>query len=91
MIKRLNNAGYIEIKKDSKWMLEHKKVAQEVLGRELEHTEIIHHINLDKKDNRPENLALFNNQQEHIKFHLKLRQFGLTNPLKRQLEEIKLK
>ncbi|WP_202966793.1 HNH endonuclease signature motif containing protein [Sphingopyxis sp. C-1] len=45
------------------WMLEHRFVMQEKLGRPLEKNENVHHINGRRDDNRPENLELWKRSQ----------------------------
>ena len=47
----------------------HRVVAEQILGRPLAPGEVVHHINRDKTDNRPENLMIFPSQAEHARWH----------------------
>lgn len=47
---------------------EHRVVAEQMLGRGLKPSEVVHHKNHDKRDNRPENLAVMT-RAEHINEH----------------------
>ncbi len=50
-----------------KYILEHRLVMEQHLGRYLEQSEVIHHINENPSDNRIENLQLFATQAEHAR------------------------
>ncbi len=47
----------------------HRTVAETFLGRELSESEVVHHIDNDRKNNNPENLAVFPSQSEHARCH----------------------
>lgn len=49
-----------------------RKVVEES-GIELNHGQVVHHINGDKSDNRVENLRVFDSHNEHMRFHHALR------------------
>lgn len=50
------------------YVLEHRLVMEELLGRRLAEDEIVHHVNHDPSDNRPENLAVMT-AAEHALVH----------------------
>lgn len=47
----------------------HRMVAERILGRKLLPGEVVHHIDGDKRNNRPENLMVFESQAEHVRWH----------------------
>src|SRR3990167_4107303 len=54
----------------------HLQVVENHIGRKLNKGEIVHHINLDKRDNRIENLFICNGKREHNKCHHSLEKIG---------------
>ena len=74
--KRTNIHGYVLTNRPDNhrawkegYVFEHIVIAEEVLGRELNDRECIHHINENKGDNRAENLFIFKTTGEHSAYH----------------------
>ena len=64
-----NVDGYIRVVFPSgRSQLEHRAIAEEVLGRRLERWEVVHHINGVRSDNRPENLCVMD-RSAHESYH----------------------
>lgn len=62
-------------------VLEHILIMSKIIGRPLKKSEVVHHINCVRDDNRSENLFLFKNRSEHKKCH------GTVNKLIKTLLE----
>ena len=66
--------------------LEHRLNVEIKIGRKLTKAERVHHLDENKKNNNIENLMVFPSQKAHQSFHLKIKQFGFTGPIKRQIK-----
>jgi len=69
----VDKSGYILVKSPDHphanhngYVRQHRLVAEQMLGRFLERTEVVHHKNDDRSDNRPENLQVFRTNGEHL-------------------------
>ena len=60
--------GYKILGINGKQVREHRLVMEGVLGRKLTGREVVHHVNGDKLDNRPENLVVMS-PEEHTLLH----------------------
>jgi hypothetical protein len=50
--------GYVMVRREGRYALEHRVVMEAAVGRPLRDDETVHHLNGDRADNRLENLEL---------------------------------
>jgi hypothetical protein len=65
LVKSSNHPG----KDKTGYVPEHRLVVEQSIGRLLKKTEIVHHKNLIKGDNRLQNLVVFSSDKEHFLSH----------------------
>ncbi len=58
-----------EAQNEGKRIFEHRFIMEKYLGRKLESSEIIHHINGDKLDNRIDNLQIVDRKTHYFMHH----------------------
>jgi uncharacterized protein with PIN domain len=56
---------YLSMARKDGYVMEHRIVVARAMGRVLQRTEVVHHINHDATDNRLENLMLFATNAQH--------------------------
>ncbi|MFA5105307.1 MAG: HNH endonuclease [Candidatus Margulisiibacteriota bacterium] len=67
---RITSQGYVEFTTgEHKGKMVHRVLIENLLGRKLSTTEVVHHLNENKTDNRIENLKLIN-PSKHRLIHL---------------------
>ncbi len=59
--------GYVHTvrRKDGTYVSKHRYVIEQSIGRKLETSEIVHHIDMNKENNNEDNLQLFGNGTKH--------------------------
>jgi len=63
-----HSQGYLRIKMDGKWVLQHRYIIEQALGRALNIEEVVHHKNHNKQDNDLSNLRVMSTK-EHSASH----------------------
>ena len=74
----VNGAGYKIVYRNGKRMVEHRAVAEKMIGRPLKKNEVVHHIDGNRSNNSPDNLIVMTST-EHDKIKVKTKQYFHTN------------
>lgn len=75
--RRVTEDGYIYVKQNdhpfatkSGYVLEHRLVMEEQLGRYLRPEEVVHHKDKNRQNNHPDNLLVFESNAAHLRYEL---------------------
>ena len=79
--------GYVQIRCGMSWVFEHRLVVENFINRPLERTEVVHHIDLKKNNNKITNLMIFKSQKEHAAFHIYFKKYGWNNRTRRMIRD----
>lgn len=71
--RHVDKMGYMRVRVGGHYVLEHRLIMEQIIGRPLTRVEVVHHRNRDRLDNRIENLQLLANQAEHMAIHAQMR------------------
>ncbi len=78
--------GYAARKINGRYIAEHRIIAATVMKRGLRKGEIVHHIDINPLNNKPNNLYIFPSQKEHKAYHQAFK-YGYAKLLKSNLQE----
>ena len=67
-------ANCLWIKTSTGWDLEHRVIAEKVLGRKLKSTEEVHHVDEDRFNNKNNNFVICENHDYHMLLHERLKE-----------------
>jgi HNH endonuclease len=73
---------------DGKKVYVHRYTYEQTTGKQLKKGEIVHHLNDNFLDNRPENLNKLDSQSRHMREHYKEKSGAYRNLQKESFEEI---
>ena len=70
-------AEFMPMARQDGYIMEHRLVVAQAIGRLLTRTEVVHHVNHNSLDNRPENLMLFATNRDHKRYEAR----GTPDPI----------